>query len=347
MAVSDDKESNFLELPDCQEDSSVLATSVVSFFAGCGGMDLGFEGGFEYRNEHYGRLPFHVKRAYEIDKACQTTYEKNLGHRFELCDLAKADVKSMPQADVLIGGFPCQEFSICGPKGGTDSKRGALFRAMSRYAKHWKPLLVVGENVAHLPRLNGGADYAYICRSFAQAGYRAVLWKVYAPDFGVPQARERVILLFIRNDIPIDPLPPRQPFKNKPRSVKWAIEDLKKIKDGRVPNQDQYFKAGLAKTGHGQGDEISPKNAPGYTVRANARSRIQFHYSLKRRLTVRECARLQTFPDSFEFPHAATTGIRQIGNAVPPVLAYELAKALSAYLNAPEVVAAASLLTGK
>jgi DNA (cytosine-5)-methyltransferase 1 len=346
MTVSDDREASFIEPPNCQEESSAITNSVVSFFAGCGGMDLGFEGGFEYRNEHYGRLPFHVKKAYEIDKACKATYEKNLGHRFELCDLAKADVKLMPQADVLIGGFPCQEFSICGPKGGTNSKRGALFRAMSRYAKHWKPLLVVGENVAHLPRLNGGADYAYICRSFARAGYRAALWRVYAPDYGVPQARERVILLFIRNDIPIDPLPPRQPYKSKPRSVKWAIDDLKKVRDNTIANQDQFFKAGLAKTGHGQGDEISPENAPGYTVRANARSRIQFHYSLKRRLTVRECARLQTFPDSFEFPHPATTGIRQIGNAVPPVLAYELAKSLSVYLKAPEVVAA-NLPTGK
>lgn len=310
---------------------------VLSFFAGCGGMDLGFEGGFEYRGTSYESLPFRIERAYEIDEACRDTYVKNIGDRFEICDLSKADVAHMPRADVLIGGFPCQEFSICGPKGGTDSKRGALFRAMSRYAKQWKPLLVVGENVAHLPRLNGGADYAYICRSFARAGYRAVLWKVYSPDYGVPQARERVILLFVRKDIPIDPLPPHANFRTSPRSVKWAIADLLRVTDESVPNQSQYFKAGLAKTGHGQGDEISPKDAPGYTVRANAKSRIQFHYSLKRRLTVRECARLQTFPDSFQFPHSATTNIKQIGNAVPPLLAFEVAKTLKAFLESPLV----------
>lgn len=317
----------------CNDRSPKTTPTVVSFFSGCGGMDLGFEGGFTYRGDAYETLPFRILRAYEMDEKCVTTYRANFATPIEQCDLATADVGLMPQADVLIGGFPCQEFSICGPKGGTGSKRGMLYLSMSRYARRWKPRLVVGENVAHLPRLNQGADFKNICRSFAAAGYRAALWKAYAPDFGVPQARERVFLVFVRSDQRSSPVPPVPTHADSPRSVRWAIQDLECVTDESVPNQSQYFKAGLAKSGHGQGDERSPADQPGYTVRANAKSRVHFHYCLERRLTVRECARLQTFPDTFAFPHAATPNIRQIGNAVPPVLAHAFAKSISKFLE--------------
>lgn len=311
---------------------------VISYFAGCGGLDLGFQGGFRFRSTNYAALPFRVVKAYDFDESCKSTYELNIGPHFEVKDLTDVDVTQMPASDVLIGGFPCQEFSICGPKGGSTSTRGALFRSMSRYAKKHKPLLVVAENVAHLPRLNAGADIQRIYRSFSLAGYRPLLWKVFAPDYGVPQARDRVILVFVRKDIGIDPSPPKPTFVGRHRTVEWAIADLVGVEDESVPNQSQYFRAGLAKSGNGQGDEISPRNAPGYTVRANAKSRVQFHYELPRRLTIRECARLQTFPDSFIFPHAATTNIRQIGNAVPPVLAHAVATSISEFLLHPEVL---------
>lgn len=311
---------------------------VVSFFAGCGGLDLGFRGDFTYQSHTYSRLPFNLIKAYDFDASCKSTYENNVGPHFETVDLSKADVSCMPSCDVLIGGFPCQEFSICGPKGGSASKRGALFRAMSRYAAAKKPLLVVAENVAHLPRLNNGKDLESIYRSFRKAGYRHAIWKVFAPDYGVPQARDRVILIFTRKDLSANPIMPIEKYSGRHRSVEWAIGDLVQIEDESVPNQSQYFRARLAKSGNGQGDEISPRNAPGYTVRANAKSRVQFHYELPRRLTVRECARLQTFPDDFIFPHAATTNVRQIGNAVPPVLAHAVAQSIAEFLARPDVI---------
>jgi DNA (cytosine-5)-methyltransferase 1 len=107
---------------------------------------------------------------------------------------------------------------------------------------------------------------------------------------------------------------------------------LANVTDESVKNQSQYFKASKAKRGNGQGDEMSNPDKPAYTVRANAKSRVQFHYSLPRRLTVRECARIQTFPDAFIFPHSATTNIMQIGNAVPPILAYRVAKSIHSFL---------------
>lgn len=306
---------------------------VVSFFAGCGGLDLGFTGGFSYRGERFAKLPFDIERAYEIDARCKATYEQNIGPHFETCDLSTADIESMPNADVLIGGFPCQEFSICGPRRGIDSKRGSLFKAMSRYARLKQPMVVVAENVAHIARLNGGADLQSIRRSFAQAGYRAYIWRMFAPDYGIPQSRDRVLLIFVRRDIDLVPEEPPRAFEGKHRSIEWAIGDLEQVLDESVPNQSQYFKAALACSGHGQGDEISRRSEPGYTVRANAKSRVQFHYSLQRRLTVRECARLQTFPDNFVFPHAATYNIMQIGNAVPPVLGHVVAREIEKFLT--------------
>lgn len=91
--------------------------------------------------------------------------------------------------------------------------------------------------------------------------------------------------------------------------------------------------ASKAKKGNGQGDESNHKDKPAYTIRANPKSRVQFHYSLGRRLTVRECARIQTFPDNFRFKFSKTVNISQIGNAVPPVLAYQVAKSVANYLN--------------
>ena len=130
-----------------------------------------------------------------------------------------------------------------------------------------------------------------------------------------------------------EPIAPVGEFIGNPRGTKWAIEDLAQVKDESIGNQSQYFKASKAKKGNGQGDERCKADKPSYTIRANAKSRVQFHYRLKRRLTVRECARLQTFPDDFYFPHSATTNIMQIGNAVPPVLAHRVATSIKNFLS--------------
>jgi DNA (cytosine-5)-methyltransferase 1 len=139
----------------------------------------------------------------------------------------------------------------------------------------------------------------------------------------------------VRDDLSGAPTPPAIEYQaDKYRSIDWAIADLMPVSDETVPNQSQYFLASKAKKGNGQGDEKSKKGQPAYTVRANAKSRVQFHYGLDRRLTVRECARLQTFPDDFVFPHSATTNVMQVGNAVPPVLAYKVALSVASFLRA-------------
>lgn len=307
--------------------------SAVSFFAGCGGLDLGFLGGFKYRGKKYGRSRVDVLRAYDFNSKAVETYRANIGPEAEVVDLSRARAEEMPAADILIGGFPCQEFSLCGPRKGLNSDRGKLYRAMVKYAKAHKPKLIVGENVSNLLYINGGWDFSVIKKEFSRAGYRCIEWAVNAADYGVPQSRSRVFVIFVRKDIEGNPERPVETHSSNWRSIEWAISDLVAVLDESVPNQSQYFKAAVASGGHGQGDEVSRRDAPSYTIRANAKSRIQFHYELPRRLTVRECARIQTFPDSFAFPFAATESIMQIGNAVPPVLANSVMKSVVSFLD--------------
>lgn len=307
--------------------------TVVSFFAGCGGLDLGFLGGFEYMNEDLKRLPFMITAAYDHDQRCVETYRQNIGEHIETKDLSITNPNSMPTADLLIGGFPCQDFSSCGPKVGLRSKRGRLYQTLVRYMSAHRPKAVIAENVPHLARMGGGSVMETIVEDLSAAGYRFEIWNLFAPDYGVPQNRARLFFVGVREDLPDFPKKPEPTHFHVKRSINWAIHDLINVRDETIPNQSQYFKASKAKKGNGQGDEKNKDGLPSYTIRANAKSRVQYHYFLDRRLTVRECARLQTFPDTFVFPHSATANIMQIGNAVPPLLAYQVACSVSNYLK--------------
>ena len=306
--------------------------SVVSFFSGCGGLDLGFLGGFKYLEKTYAKTLFEVVAAYDADARAVETYRANIGSHISKADLASADVRSMAGSDVLLGGFPCQEFSQCGPRRGLDSERGQLYTAMVAYARCHRPKLVVGENVAGLLYRDDGAALSKIRADFEALGYRSYVWEIHAHHHGVPQARHRIFLIFVRDDLDSSALMPPVPAI-KQISAREALADLLLPKMRSMANQGQYFRAAKAGQGHGQGDEKTPADGPGYTVRANSRSRVQFHYSRPRRLTVRECARLQSFPDSFVFPYTATANMKLIGNAVPPVLAHAVACQLQEFLE--------------
>jgi len=312
--------------------------SVVSYFCGCGGLDLGFRGGFKYHDKDYTKLPFAIKAAYDKDARCVETYNGYFGEgHASVMDLSTIkNVSSIPKAQVLIGGFPCQEFSSCGPLGGIETERGKLYKTLVDYMKEHQPVITIGENVINLERMDGGAVLEKIKTDFANVGYKVIVWNMFAPDYGIPQRRTRLFIICVRNDIHEKhefPTKPIAKFVEKHQSIEWAIGDLVDVRGKTLPNQDQYFGASRAKNGNGQGDENNKKDLPAYTIRANPKSRVQFHYSLKRRLTVRECARIQTFPDDFVFTHAKTASVSQIGNAVPPILAYSVAKEIAKYLN--------------
>ena len=196
-----------------------------------------------------------------------------------------------------------------------------------------QPKVVVGENVINLLRMEDGTVINTIIDDLVDVGYRVEVWNLYAPDYGIPQKRNRLFFICVRNDLDGFPEKPEPLFRDNPRSISWAIGDLQTITDESVPNQSQFFRASKAKRGNGQGDEKNDELKPAYTIRANPKSRVQFHYSLDRRLTVRECARIQTFPDDFIFTHSMTTSISQIGNAVPPMLGYVVASSVAKFLD--------------
>lgn len=306
--------------------------TAVSYFCGCGGLDLGMTGGFRFLGKRFNRLGVEVLAAYDHDHQAVEAYNTNIGPVAQVADVNTLDPRTVPAADLLLGGFPCQEFSHCGPRNGINSLRGSLYQAMVRYAINHRPQVVLGENVAGLAELNSGSALERIKSDFAAAGYSSKVWNVKAQDHGVPQARHRLIIAFIRNDLDDGTFEWPKP-QNITIPARSALQDLLRPGRSSIPNQSQYFKAAKAKRGRGQGDERTPADGPAYTIRANSKSRVQFHYSRPRRLTVRECARLQTFPDEYIFPFSATTNMRLIGNAVPPVLAYAAGKTVTTYLR--------------
>lgn len=311
---------------------------VVSLFCGCGGLDLGLLGGFRYLGEQYEALPFKIVKGFDNDSNALATYRLNIGPEVENLDLSTVDIGALPSAEVMVGGFPCQDFSSCGPKQGFEGKRGLLYKVLSEYMKIHRPKLAIGENVPHLARMKQGELLEEIAREFRQQGYVVKTWHLYCPQYGLPQHRERVFFVCVRDDLKGFPEKPEQTHFEPPsfftqyRPIEAAIQDLIPVTDESVPNQSQYFVATKATKGAGQGDQKCVKGEVSYAVRANPKARVHFHYELSRRLTVRECARLQSFPDEFVFPHSTSLNVLNIGNAVPPIIGHVVGRQAAKWL---------------
>lgn len=308
---------------------------VASFFAGCGGLDLGFE-----------QAGFDVCYANEFNPRIRSTYEAN--HPKTLFDprpIEDIPPKDVPQVDGIIGAPPCQSWSIAGHRLGIEDPRGRLFYPYISIIKQKQPKFFVAENVKGITfKPNRGAFEEFL-RAFGEAGYR-VSWKILnGTDYEVPQIRERVIVVGIRSDIPFDYAFPAPIAKDSAKiTLRGAIGDLKTafptsnrpIRSYPLNNLEyQYpvqwswkYEAGL------RWDEW---DKPSYTV-GTVMASLPLHpdsprgvrdKDRTRRLSVRECARIQTFPDSFDFRYSRIAdGFLMIGNATPPRLAYHIAKSL-------------------
>ena len=313
--------------------------TVVSLFTGCGGLDLGFGGNFNFLDKEYAAPNFEIIWANDIDESSCVSYQKYFKHKIvcgDITEILKSRYvssldKALPKkVDIVLGGFPCQDFSHAGKRKGFNSTRGLLYKSMAEVIKRTKPVLFVAENVRGLLTMNGGAAIQTIKKDFEELGYHVVYELLTAADYGVPQTRERVIIVGTKKD----KLPPFEDFNPILDEKSWvnlkqAIGDLEKKGEGEIANH--YWSK--AKKNNGQGNSVVSANKPGPTMRTEHHGNIEYHWNKKRRLSAREAARIQSFPDNYIFYPSTSSAYRQIGNAVPPVLAWHVATAIEKFLD--------------
>lgn len=316
---------------------------VVSLFSGCGGADCGLLGGFEFNKKQYKKLPFKLVYATDIDPKALATHKLNFKCDNVICgDICDTPSSSIPDHDILVGGFPCQSFSTVNPTKDPFDDRANLYKQMVRVAKDKQPKVCIAENVKGLMTLHNGAIFQKIKKAFEDAGYNVFYKLIMAADYGVPQKRERMIMVCVRKDISQEYLFPIPTNVNNwvPLSVcvpQLEIEDSKyyfseKAVQG-MKNAKNNMKRGLAQD----------LNAPCLTVTShlakvslNSRDPVLLVDPEKeryRRFTPREAARIQSFPDSFQFAGSEIDAYRQIGNAIPPVMFWYIAKEVANLLN--------------
>lgn len=305
--------------------------NVVSLFSGCGGMDLGFQGGFEFLGKNFPRLPFKIIWANEINEAACRTYSRNFlkeivnGDIWEVMDL----LPDPTVVDVVIGGFPCQDISVNGKGAGIGGKKSGLYRAMVEVVSRLKPKIFIAENVKGLLMKHHAEALHTVITDFESLGYRVTYHLLHAADFGVPQSRERVIIVGTLPNMPTFE-PPHPIYAPETYiTAKDALDDLKYIEENEAIN---HIWSRANRSPH-QGDRRLKAERTGYTIRAECHGNIQWHYELPRRISMREAARIQSFPDSFIFDAKLRETERQVGNAVPPVLAWHIAKAVKNLLK--------------
>lgn len=303
---------------------------VISLFSGAGGMDLGFE-----------RAGHHIVWANDMWADAVATYRHNLGEHIHLGSLE--EVSPVPVGDVVIGGFPCQGFSVANRKRHVGDQRNRLYLEFLRIVREKRPLYFVAENVKGLLSLAGGSVLHMILRDFAELGYMVSHCLLNAADYGVPQRRERVFIVgYLKGVCGLRAFPPSATHAplDRASSVRlkpWigvgeALAGLPEPSpDCGVPNHQRSSQYKLRFNGHLGHRVVSPQfPAPTITARGDDRGGVVVihHPTNERRITPREAATIQGFPSDFAFSGCNTSAYRQIANAVPPPLAQAVAGCL-------------------
>ena len=291
--------------------------TIVSLFSGCGGMDLGFRGGFEFMGKAYDCLPYRIGFANDISAPACKTYRENIGDHIHQGDI-EGIMEFLPAScDVLTGGFPCQDVSVNGKRSTDKGTRTILYKKMIEAIRKTKPAVFVAENVKGLLACDFGRK---VLDDFALPGYTVTSKVCLASRMGVPQNRERLIIVGIRGKKEFE-------FPDHPANAPTAAEA---IGDLETMDENSEFRHiwSKAKASPGQGSRKLKSDVPATTMRAEHHGNVQWHYNLPRRISLREQARIQSFPDNFVFPCAMRETERQIGNALPPVMAWHIAGAI-------------------
>ena len=316
---------------------------VVSLFAGCGGCDQGITGDFVFNQKRYERLPFELTYAMDIDQKALNTHMLNFRDSIIKCaDVCDVESSEIPDCDVIIGGFPCQSFSTVNPTKDPFDERANLYKQMVRIVKDKQPQVFIAENVKGLMTLHKGEIFKRIYKAFEDAGYTLSYRLLNAADYGVPQKRERMIMVGFRNDLGIKFEFPEETNKNNwvPLSVavqKLAIDEQKYYFSKRAVLGMKNAKPNM-KRGLWQHLDEPCLTVPSHLAQVSLNSRdpvllVDPEKELYRRFTPREAARIQSFPDEFNFAGSETDAYRQIGNAVPPVMFWHVTKKVADYLE--------------
>ena len=338
--------------------------NVISLFSGMGGMDVGFSEqvtvhsesilSSEYIDSAYTingfvnlkRLPFKIVFQNDILPAAKKVAElNNWNHNYTLKDIRDciADKYVFPSADVITGGFPCQDFSHAGKRKGFDSNRGTLYQSYVEVVEQVKPIIFVAENVNGLLTMAGN-PIQKIMDDFAAVGYEVKYQLIKCEDFGIPQTRHRVIIMGIRLDC-------RSKLKDdwniitenkKKCAIKHYFIHLDEPDKSTDMAQQSYSKAAKLDKGQGQSEIKIDGFCP--TMRAEHHGNIEFRringgkneeHLPERRLSVREAALIQTFPPNCILTEGKPSSMayKPIGNAVPPLLGYIIARKVQQILE--------------
>ncbi len=300
---------------------------IVSLFSGAGGLDLGFE-----------QAGFEIVYAIDNDPDAILTYKKNLGNHAVVGDVEKVDFSSIPDADGIIGGFPCQGFSVANTGRAVDDSRNTLYKNFVRAVSEIKPSFFLAENVKGILSLGKGKVFEHIVKEFESVGYVCKFALVNAASYGVPQNRQRVLILGIREDLNTSDFswPPKETTSERPITIGEALKDIPDPESDHSLMNHVHSQFKLKFNGYISNRTVDP-NKPSPTITARGDNKggamIMHHPNNKRRLSCREAATIQGFPLNFEFIGSMTSVYKQIGNAVPPPLAKSAAVQIKRILN--------------
>lgn len=348
------------EAPKAQPNNETLASNapkLVSLFSGCGGMDLGFM-----------KAGFDIVWANDFDADAQAVYALNIG-KIDKRDILTVNESEIPAGDILTAGFPCQPFSNAGNRKGVHDSRGMLYKECLRIIKHLMPKVIVFENVKGLlsTKYIDGRNLAEVIvgdlSDMNEIGYNVKYQLVNASDYNVPQNRQRVLFIGVRRDLGIEFHFPEKMLSMKPQLTLQHILDVPDAVENNIDwpfspqalNMIEHIPEGgswkdvpyenLAPRFQRIRDDMKKYHSPNFyrrfsrneicgtmTASAQPENCGIIHPTENRRYTVREVARIQTFPDDFRFITDSIRNItamyKVIGNAVPVNLAYNMASAI-------------------
>lgn len=315
---------------------------VASLFCGCGGTDVGMVGGFDFLGKHYAKNDVEIVYANDFEKSACNIFEANFGLKPDNRDIREVKTEELPEFDILTGGFPCQSFSIVAqnPKRlGIKDEKGMLFFEMCRILRERKPKCFIAENVKGLLTANKREAFPLIIREFEDSGYDVKYQVVHAVEFGVPQKRERVIIVGFRKDLNVEFDFPEAVVESPEKYV-----PLSKVIDNDV--DDRYYFSQKAVDGmmrnrasmnKGRAQNIDePCNTVGAhlaKVSLNSTDPVLLVDDKYRRFTPREVARIQSFPENFKLTESEHAQYKALGNAIPPVMFWYIMRSVKNSLN--------------